>query len=334
MIRLRRAIASEAKPLIGLYAPSGHGKTKSALLLAKGFAGGMDHVAMIETESGRGEAYANDPEVGGYGVISLREDFAPKRYGEALAEAERAASEVAIVDSASHEWEGVGGVLAMAAKNQEDGRKGPLVWQRPKIEHQREFIARILQTPIPLVIACLRAKYPMVEATARDVAHWEEAGKPGGEKAKPKIGEWYRSWKLEPKQSEDFLYECFVHGWIDDRHCLHVTKYTLDEDMRRVFIDGEPITIETGKRLAAWAKRNAKSEGQALALAPAPEDGSAPELITGDQKLNLETALRERGIVVERLLAKAHIALLAELPAADYDSALAWIYRQNVRPIK
>jgi hypothetical protein len=37
-------MASEAKPLVGLYAESGTGKTKSALLLAKGFVGDMSKV--------------------------------------------------------------------------------------------------------------------------------------------------------------------------------------------------------------------------------------------------------------------------------------------------
>ena len=40
----RRAITSEAKPLVGLYSESGCGKTKSALLIAKGFTGDMAKV--------------------------------------------------------------------------------------------------------------------------------------------------------------------------------------------------------------------------------------------------------------------------------------------------
>ncbi len=330
MITMRRAVSSEAKPLVCLYSESGRGKTKSALLLAKGFTGSMERVAMIETESGRGEAYASDPVVGGYNVISLREDFAPKRYGEAIALAERMKVDALIVDSGSHEWEGLGGVIALAAKNQEAGRKGPLVWQMPKIEHQREFLARLLQTPIPLVIACLRAKFPMMEATARDVERWEAAGKPGGERARPKVGEWMRSWQLEPKQSDDFLFECFVHGWIDEAHRLHVTKYTLDEEMRNVFIDGEAITVETGERLAAWAKRQG---------ATVPAKNLEPvevEYITGDQKRILESAAKERGIPIERFLGKARVATFAELPASEYDEALAWVYRQpkNATPPK
>src|SRR5215472_5863573 len=53
----RPATRAEAKPLIGLYSESGCGKTWSALLLARGFAGPLGRIGMIETEAGRGEAY-------------------------------------------------------------------------------------------------------------------------------------------------------------------------------------------------------------------------------------------------------------------------------------
>jgi hypothetical protein len=249
-INFRRAVASEAKPLVGLYAESGRGKTRSALLLAKGFTGDMSKVGMIETESGRGEAYADDPDVGGYNVLSLREDFSPKSYGAAISAAEKAGMQCLIVDSASHEWEGVNGVLAMAAENQAAGKKGPLVWQKPKIDHAREFMLRLQQTPIPLVIVCMRAKFPMYEVTPAHVKKWEDAGRPGGKP--PKVGDWARSWELEPKQAADILFEMFVHGWIDEEHRFHGTKYTIDA-LRQIFRDNQPIDIGTGERLAQWA---------------------------------------------------------------------------------
>jgi len=234
MIQFRPAVTSEAKPLIGLYAQSGCGKSYSSLLLAKGFTGNMEQVGMIETESGRGEVFADDPVVGGYRVCSIRDDFSPKAYHAALREAEKAHLRALILDSASHEWEGAGGVLSMAAANQAAGKKGPLVWQQPKIDHQREFLLPLLQTPIALVIVNMRAKFPMVEVNK------------GGAK------EWQRSTELEPKQSEDILFEMMVHGWIDQQHRLHVTKYTKDT-FKTIFLDGQPITVETGQRLAAWA---------------------------------------------------------------------------------
>ena len=161
---------------------------------------------MIETEAGRGEAYA-DVLPGGYDVLPIRGEFSPKAYGEAITAAEGAGLSALIIDSASHEWEGAGGVLSMAATNQAAGKKGPLVWQMPKMDHQRLFMLRLLATPIPLVIICMRAKYPM-----------REIKQANGSK------EWVRSEELDPKQADDILFEMFVHGWIDRAHRFHGTR--------------------------------------------------------------------------------------------------------------
>jgi hypothetical protein len=197
---------------------------------------------MIETESGRGEAYADDPRVpGGYIVLSLRDDFSPRAFGEALAAAEKESLDALILDSASHEWDAVGGVRHMAAMNEEQGKKGMLVWQTPKMDHQRHFMLPLLSTPIPLVILCMRARYPMVES-------------------KTKKGDWSRSEHLEPYQSDTILFELFAHGWIDRAHRFHGTKYTREE-LRQVIRENEPITLETGQRLAAWAKGGTTASG-------------------------------------------------------------------------
>tara|TARA_Y100000310_G_scaffold67277_1_gene62599 strand:+ start:33870 stop:34913 length:1044 start_codon:yes stop_codon:yes gene_type:complete len=267
MSGIREAVRSQAKPLIGFYAESGKGKTYSALLLARGFIGPKGRIIMAETEGGRGEAFADKdeyPEIGGYNVRPIREDFSPVEYGKAITEIEGAKPDAMIIDSASHEWEGAGGVLAMAAANQAAGKKGPLVWQKPKMDHQTHFMLRLMQTPIPLVIVCMRAKYAMKEIT-----------KPNGGK------EWARSKDLSPKQSEDVLYEMFVHGWIDGDHCLHVTKFTT-RALESVFLTGEPVTVDTGKRLAAHAagkvEAPAKAETAPAKADPAPQQAqSAPE---------------------------------------------------------
>lgn len=232
---VRDARRTEAKPMIGLYGESGTGKTWSGLLMARGFVGPTGRIVMIETESGRGEAYV-DLLPGGYRVVSMRDDFSPVNFGLAIKAAEEDGAHALIIDSASHEWEATGGVLAMAAANQADGKKGPLVWQQPKLEHQRHFVLRLLGTPIPLVIVCMRARYPM-----------QERRNANGEK------EWTRSESLAPYQADNFLFELFVHGWIDQEHKFHGSKYSRD-DLRAVLRDGERISQETGQRLAAWAR--------------------------------------------------------------------------------
>ncbi|HEY6328413.1 MAG TPA: hypothetical protein VI756_03680 [Blastocatellia bacterium] len=222
-----------------IYGESGSGKSYSSLLLARGFAG-AGKVGMIDTEAGRGEAYA-DMIDGGYDVLPMRETFSPEAYNQALKVAEAAELDALIIDSGSHEWSGPGGVLSMAAAEEEKAisagrKKSILTWQKPKREHSHKFMLPLLQTPIPLVILCLRARYPMVEKKNAK-----------GEK------EWVRSDDLEPIQADDILFEAFVHGWVDRHHRFRVTKLTRP-DLAQVFRDGELITIETGQRLAAWAK--------------------------------------------------------------------------------
>jgi hypothetical protein len=274
--QFRPAKRSNSKPLIGLYAESGCGKTWSALLLARGFVGPQGRIGMIETEGGRGEANVGRDPVGDYLVCPITGDFSPKSYGAAITAAESANLDALIIDSASHEWEGAGGVLSMAADNQAAGKKGVLVWQQPKIEHSRNFMLRLMQTPIPLVIVCMRAKYPMQQVK----------------------GEWARSTVLEPKQADDILFEMFVHGWIDQDHKLHVTKYTIP-DVAAVIPDGKAITLETGKNLAQWTKGNSElprrlEPGEVNAAAPVtppspqPQAGAADvneDLMAWDSKL-------------------------------------------------
>jgi hypothetical protein len=89
----------------------------------------------------------------------------------------------------------------------------------------------------------MRAKYPMKETTTN------------GKK------EWTRSTELDPKQSEDILFEMMVHAWIDKNHFLHPTKYTKDE-LKQVFVEGKMITIDTGKKLIDWSKGVVKTTAE------------------------------------------------------------------------
>lgn len=283
--KIRPALKSSPKHLIGLYSESGCGKTFPALLLAKGYAGDMSKVCMIETESGRGEMYAEHKMVGGYQVLPMSDNFSPSEYGKAIDVANHAGLTVLVVDSASHEWEGIGGVLSMAADNEASGKKGQLIWQKPKIDHQREFMLRLMQTPIPLVIVCMRAKYPMEQTIIK------------GEKG------WQRSKELSPKQSDDILFEMLVHGWSDYDHNFHITKPRGNEDevgILPVFPDGKPITVETGKRLAEWAaggiKQSPPTKEEKESIAPSSPSTLTAIPITAEQKATIKALMIAKGM--------------------------------------
>lgn len=326
---LRPARRDQAKLLIGLFSESGRGKTWSALLAARGFVGSQGVIGMIETESGRGEAYVGVAPVGDYMVCSIRGSFSPMAYGGAISACEQAGVGALIIDSASHEWEAVGGVLDMAAQNQESGKKGPLVWQRPKLDHSKHFVLRVMTTPIPLVIVCMRAKYPMVQVTADVAAKMQAAGKKS-----PQVGDWMRSDVLEPKQSEDILFEMFAHGWLDEEHKLHVTKYPRAiPAFRDVLRDGEPVSIETGQRLAAWAKGSASPQASSTSQTPQVTPAGDADLVTATDLEKLRAAFGACDSGAEsaftKVAKKMGIDALEKLHAKDLPDAYEWIERRK-----
>jgi hypothetical protein len=107
-MELRNAERRQAKIKMGLQAPSGAGKTYSALLLAYGLINDWSHIAIVDTENHSADLYAH---LGNYQVLALEQPFSPERYIQAIEVCEKAGMEAIIIDSISHEWEGVGGIL-------------------------------------------------------------------------------------------------------------------------------------------------------------------------------------------------------------------------------
>ncbi|MBX3502832.1 MAG: AAA family ATPase [Alphaproteobacteria bacterium] len=234
-----QAQRSDTKALIGLYGQSGSGKTYSALMLGRGLVGATGKLAMIDTESGRGALYA-DVIPGGYLRADLGAPFTPQRYIAAIEDAEKAGIECLVIDSMSHEWEGVGGVIEMAgAIEQRTGKPGLHCWKEPKGAHLK-MLLKLLGTNMH-VICCLRAKRKSRQVT--------------NEKGKQVI---VKDEFASPKQDGDFIFEMTVHAEILPDHTMRVTKISHPE-LASVIRSGERITVETGAKLAAWAKGGAVS---------------------------------------------------------------------------
>lgn len=234
------------KPLIGLYSESGCGKTYSSLLLARGMAGPSGKIVMIDTESGRGQLYA-DVIAGGYDVLSLTEPFSPARYIDAIRDAEEAKPAVLVIDSASHEWAGLGGVTDMATEQEGRGMKGLGVWKVPKMEHAK-FMLKLLQSPLP-IITCLRAKHKSKQT-----------------KNAQGRTEIVKDDFTTPIQADDFIFEATVHAEILQDHSIRLTKCS-HPALRSCFPAQGPVTIEHGQALAAWC-----AAPSVTAAAPAPSD--------------------------------------------------------------
>lgn len=163
IFKIEEAHREGARLVLGLGGVSGSGKTYSALQIAWGLANyNSKKVGLICTENRRGRLYADSlrdeqGNVHRFLVGDFQPPFSPARYIEAINAFVAAGVEVLVIDSVSHEWNGIGGCEDIA--NQPDGNgkspKNPR-WNTAKLEHKK-FMNAMLQSPVH-VIACMRAQ--------------------------------------------------------------------------------------------------------------------------------------------------------------------------------
>lgn len=155
-VEFRPAKRADISLLILLAGPTGSGKTESAMRLATGLARGQ-RFACLDTENGRALHKADDYQ---FDHAPLSPPFTPERYVEAIEAAEAAGYGVIVVDSGSHEYDGVGGILDIQEAEFERLGGRPAVsassWQVPKKRDRRYRQALI--TAKAHVILCLRAE--------------------------------------------------------------------------------------------------------------------------------------------------------------------------------
>lgn len=263
---IRKATTAGTRGLICFYSESGGGKTYSALLMARGMAGPTGKIVMIDTENRRGEIYADDPKIGGYDVLPLDEPFSPAAYMAAIQEAEEYGADVIIIDSGSHEWEGIGGVLDMAARISENRAKkygrdwnGETQfgdWKDPKAAHKK-LIGRMMRSSAHIIV-CLRAQYKSRQIDQKDYAKF-------GIDSKAKstvIRDDYQS----PIQDEKFIFEMTVHLYFSNKN-PGVPIVTKCPDMLiEAFPDGKMISAATGAKVAAFYEQGAPTNQATAAL--------------------------------------------------------------------
>lgn len=250
-------------PLVDLYSESGCGKTMSALLLARGIAGPAGRVIGVDTENRRMSLYA-DVIPGGFDVIDLDSPFTPGRYIEALTAAFDAKPACVVVDSMSHEWEGIGGVCDMAAESEaKSGKAGLHNWKQPKFEHAK-LVQFLLRSPVP-IICCIRAKYKTRQKTG--TPEMAESGA---------IGKWQigktiilKDEVTSPIQAEDFIFEATCHAEILPDHSINLTKCS-HPSLRTCFPEKGPIEIKHGELIARWCQNPGTAPAQPGPAAAAP----------------------------------------------------------------
>lgn len=219
---IRKAERRKAKLRLGISAPSGAGKTYSALLMAFGLGG---KVGLIDTEHGSGDLYAN---LGDYDIIGIEAPYTVAKYRAAINEFEQAGYTTIIIDSLSHAWAGDGGLLDKQGKLADRGTNSFAAWRTITPEHNA-LVDAMLQSPCH-IIATMRAKQEYVlEINDK------------GKQTPKKVG-------LAPVQREGMEYEFTVMLDVDMNHIASASK-----DRTSLF-DGQffKITAQTGDTLMQW----------------------------------------------------------------------------------
>lgn len=253
-----RPAKREAIPLLlGLAGGTGSGKTYSALTLARGIAAGQPF-AGIDTENGRMLHYAEQfPELQ---HARLDAPFRPERYAEAIEAADKAGYPVIVVDSASHEWAGDGGVIDWQLDEHKRLGGGEnvklLSWSTPKQGHKR-FVTRLLQVKAH-VILCFRAE-PKV-----DMVKNERTGK---NEIVPKASLTGLDGWL-PITEKNLPFELVASFLLMADRPGYPRPIKLEEQHRRFVPLDKPLTGETGRALAEWAAGGDTNPEPAAAAAP------------------------------------------------------------------
>lgn len=222
-MEIRKAQRKKAKLRLGIAAPSGAGKTYSALLLAFGMGG---KVGVIDTEHGSADLYAD---LGDYDIIAIEAPYTVPKYLQAIKAFEAAGYTTIIIDSLTHAWAGDGGLLDKQGKIADSGKaNGFAAWRTITPEHNA-LVEAMLKSPCH-VIATMRAKQEYVLET-------NERGK----QTPKKVG-------LAPVQRDGMEYEFTVMLDIDMAHVASASK-----DRTSLF-DGRyfKVSQDTGAELLAW----------------------------------------------------------------------------------
>lgn len=203
---------------MALEGPAGSGKSYSALLLAYGITKDWRKIAVIDSENGSADLYAN---LGPYNVLTIS-DYNPETYIDAINVCNHAGMEVIIIDSISQSWD--------CLLEQHAAMTGNSFTNWAKITpRQNDLIQRILNVPCH-VICTMRTKqdYVLSEKNGRMVPE--------------KVG-------LKAVMRDGVDYEFTIVLDIDLKHHAKASK-----DRTSLFM-GKPeftITPETGQKILDW----------------------------------------------------------------------------------
>ena len=264
-ITFRRAIRESVPLLIAVAGSSGSGKTYSLLELAKGLTPAGKRFAFIDTEAGRGLAYADQFD---FDYTELRPDFTPERYLEVIKAADKAGYPVIVIDSFSHEYAGSGGLMdwhdaELDRMAGDDWKKraamGVPAWSKPKQAH-KAMMAELLQVRAHLLFGLRAEEKIAMEKDSQGRTEIVPKSGPGG----------FKGWL--PICEKNFPYEltCSFLLMADAPGVPKPIK--LQAQHLPFFPEGKRITESAGRQLAEWARGGTSQPEAQRGSVPAPAD--------------------------------------------------------------
>ncbi|QBX34618.1 hypothetical protein E4191_07750 [Paracoccus liaowanqingii] len=264
---------------IGLSGGSGTGKTYTALLMARGIAETVTGkagapIGYVDTENRRALHYkAAFPEMMHFDFTALDEmgdlvGFGPERWIEVIDAAEEAKLPVLILDSFSHAWEGVGGVLDLHAttlerltggKSELADKRSQLAWAEVKPRYRR-LIDRIVRAKCNIII-CTRAKPVMQSGFGANAKNARKT------KTRRDDVPW------DPASDGDLMFEMTTMVILDpSAPGCPVHRIKVADQFKALLDPRQPMGTETGRKMAEWARGQGNAQEQKAALDEARDE--------------------------------------------------------------
>jgi hypothetical protein len=264
----KQAVRTQKKLRMALHGPSGSGKTYSALQISKGLG---TKIALIDTERGSASLYADRVQ---FDVIEL-EYFSVDNYISGIGDAVEAGYDVLIIDSLSHAWTGLGGVLD--AVNNTKGNTFTEGWGKVGTPQHNRLLDAILKAPLHIIV------------TLRVKTDYEVEKDERGKSVPKKVG-------MQPVQRDGIEYEFDIVGSLDSQNHMTIEKSRMIDIAGKQF---EKPDEKFGKQVLAW-----------LSTAKAPAPRINPDDVPAFRKILVEEATRLAGWA-----AKGNADLLADRAA-------------------
>jgi energy-coupling factor transporter ATP-binding protein EcfA2 len=226
MSMFKKAVRRNLKARLALVGPTGSGKTYTALSLASVLAEG-GRIAVIDTERSSSDRYAD---IFSFDACQLTK-YSPENYLKAI----KGASDysVLVIDSLSHAWEGVDGILEQVQSVAKRSKSGNTfaAWGDVTPIHRR-LIDTILDFPGHIIIT-MRVKMEYIQEKNERTQKTEIR----------KVG-------LAPVQRQGLEYEFDIVADMDQEHNLIISK------TRASILDGlceNKPGKELGQKILGWA---------------------------------------------------------------------------------